>query len=122
MDDTTIPVDVGLDAIGDKQLQPVPRLVNLILYQAVSNAAVKIDFSLTQSPGGFRISYLSKGTTHDIASPAKELYEPCILVLCNYASVPYYKKGLVRGRLETTNPDWLLESQDLKQHVTLLKI
>ncbi len=122
-DQTNEVVDLGMDA--QKNQQPVSRFVNLILQQAILDAAERIEFSLTGcSPKvEFRISCSYNGKTHDVAPPPSQLFDPVIVILCNYVSVPYYAKGPVKGRLETKNPtsSWLLESEDLKKSVVLSK-
>ena len=116
---------VNLRIDGWMNQQPVPKLVSVILHQAISNSADKVEFSLTGcSPKmEFRVSCSCKGKSHDLTTPPGMLFDPVIVTLCNYASIPYYAKGPVKGRIETTSPDsvWLLESVDLKRSVVLSK-
>ena len=116
-------VDLRMD--GLKNQQTAPTLVKLILQTAILDSADRIEFSLTGcSPEAeFRVSCLSKGKIHDFMPPPSHLFDPVIVTLCNYASVPYYAKGPVKGRLETKSPDssWRFESEDLKKSVVLSK-
>jgi hypothetical protein len=116
-------VDLGTN--GQKNQQPVPRLVSLILQQAILDSADRIEFSLTGcSPKTqFCVSCSCNGKVHYFAPSPGELFEPVIVTLCNYASVPYYAKRPVKGRIETTSPDssWFFESEDLKKSVVLSK-
>jgi hypothetical protein len=108
--------------------QPVSRLVNLVVYQAVCDGAKRIEFSLTdnaQKPE-FRIFYEGDSGRYDVPSPPTLLFEPVVNVLCSIASVPYYAKGTVMGLFQTKcagypNYWWRLESNNLKKTVLLTK-
>jgi hypothetical protein len=116
-----IVLDLGIEA----RQRPIPRFVSVIVFIALQDSAERIEFSLLDAlpEATFRVSYSVKGLTHDISPPPRHLFEPVVVALCTYASVPYYAKGPVRGRIETRNPasSWLLESEDLRKHVVLSK-
>jgi hypothetical protein len=104
---------------------PVLKFVGVILRQMVRDSAERVEFSLADSSpeARFHISCSIKGRTYDMSPPPRRLFEPVVVALCNYASVPYYAKGTVEGKIETTNPasSWLLQSEDLRKHVVLSK-
>lgn len=117
---------VDLSFGGGDSLQPVPMLVNLALEQAVYSRAERIEFLLTdaKSHDGFRMAYYAaNGERTDLPPAAGSLFEPAMVVLCNYASVSYYKKGKVKGRFTTQSPSssWDLESEDLTKKLLLKK-
>jgi hypothetical protein len=107
-------------------LQSTPSFVNLLLFQALFDHAEKLELSLldASSETGLRITYAGKGFRHEFHPAHGSLFDPVVVVLCNYASIDYYKKGPVKGRIQTKRPDscWLLESEDLKKHVLLTKV
>ena len=117
------PVNLNLDDLAS--VQPVPRFVNLILLHAIWDDAEKIEFLLLNatSETGLRMSYTIKGTKVDMTPAPGSLFRPAVDVLCNYASIAYYAKSPSRGEIRTMRPDshWLLESDDLENHVLLSK-
>jgi len=119
--------DIVLDLRLSEQegQQPVLRFVCMILLQMVRDSAERVEFSLVDSlpEAGFHISCSIKGRMYDMSPPPSHLFKPVVVALCNYASVPYYAKGTVEGKIETTNPasSWLLQSEDLRKHVVLSK-
>ena len=119
--------DIVLDLRQSEQegQQSIPRFIGVILRQAVRDSAERVEFSLVDSlpEARFHISYSIKDRMYDVSPPPRHLFEPVVVTLCNYASVPYYAKGSVKGKIETTNPDssWLLQSEDLRKHVVLSK-
>jgi hypothetical protein len=104
---------------------PTTRFVAAILRQIVLDSADRVEFSLTDSlpEATFHISGSMKGRKFEMQPPPCHLFEPVVVVLCNHASVPYYAKGTVEGKIETTNPasSWLLRSEDLRKYVVLSK-
>jgi hypothetical protein len=116
-------VDLGTDQLS--ALQPLPRFVNLILQMALCDGAERIEFSLVDpdSETGFHIRYSGKSLNYEVAPAPALLFGPAVVVLCNYASVPYYAAGKVEGKIHTKRPDsrWVLQSDDLKKHVSLSK-
>jgi len=118
-----IAVDLAADQIAD--LQPLPRFVGLILMQALRDGADRIELSLinASSKTGLQIKCSGKSGSFDMTPAASLLFDPAVVVLCNYASIPYYATGHVEGKLHTKRPEshWLLVSDNLKQHVVLSK-
>ena len=122
----------AVDTVFDLQLSeqegqpPSLKFVAVILRQMVHDSADKVEFSLADSlpEATFHISGSIKGRMFVMQPPPRHLFEPVVVVLCNHASVPYYTKGTVEGKIETTNPvsSWLLQSEDLRKHVVLSKI
>ncbi len=117
------PMDLSYDRA--KCLSPVPRLVHLILQQAVLDGADQIEFRLVSesSETGFQVAVRTVTGESKLAPSPGSLFSPCMVVLCNHASVPYYAKGCVTGKITTVNPasEWRLESDDLEQRVLLSK-
>lgn len=125
MSHPTNEVSLNLARNGGHDLQPVPRFVSLVIRQALDDGAQRIEFSVEDpsSDKGFRIRYSGKVSNHEMVPVPGSLFDPVVVVLCNYASVPYYAAGSVQGTLHTSQPDsrWRLESNNLKQHVVLEK-
>jgi hypothetical protein len=119
--------DIVLDLRSSEQekQQPILKFVGMILLQMIRDSAEGVEFFLVDSlpEAKFQISCSIKNRTYYMSPPPRHLFEPVVVALCNYASVPYYAKGWVKGRIETTNPasSWLLQSEDLRKHVVLSK-
>jgi hypothetical protein len=117
------PMDLGYEKA--RSLPPVPRLVQLILHQAVLDGADRIEFRLASesSEAGFQVTVRVGANESKLPPSAGSLFAPCMVVLCNHASVPYYAKGRVTGKLRTVNPasEWTLDSDDLQQQLSLSK-
>ncbi len=117
------PFDLGYESA--KNLAPVARLIRLILQQAVLDEAHQIEFWLEDesSETGFQVAVRTGSGESRLAPSSGTLFSPCIVVLCNYAAVPYYTKGHVTGTIKTINPTsrWTLESDDLHQRILLSK-
>jgi hypothetical protein len=115
--------DMIMDLQWDVNALPLPRLLALVFSLAVSDRAEKLVFELSDSSSeeGVRMSYVAKGTVHVLAPAAGCLFDPMVTVLCNHASLDYYTRGPVNGKVQTKNPasTWRLESDDLKKHVVL---
>jgi hypothetical protein len=117
------PIDLGYEEV--ENLAPVQRLVRLILRQAVLDGADRIEFRLTSesSEVAFQMTVRTGGGETNLSPCPGSLFSPCMVVICNHASVPYYAKGRVNGSIRTVNPTskWRLESDDLAQRVLLSK-
>ena len=117
------PLDLSYESA--KNLTPVPRLVQLILQQAVLDGADRIEFRLESetSQTGFQVTVRSGAAQSKLPPSPGTLFSPCMVVLCNHAAVPYYAKGSVKGTISTANPrtTWTLESDDLQQRILLSK-
>jgi hypothetical protein len=119
--------DIVLDLRQSEQEreQSIPRFIGVILRQAIRDSYERVELSLVESlpEATFHISCSVKGRKYDMSPPPRHLFEPVVVALCNYASVPYYAKGSVEGKIETVNPasSWLLQSEDLRKHVVLSK-
>jgi hypothetical protein len=104
-------------------LPPIPRYISLVLHQALNDGAETVEFSLEDpsSEKGFRIRYSRKDLDYEMLPTSARLFDAAVVVLCNWASVPYYATGTVQGILQTKHPSswWRLESDNLKKHVTL---
>ncbi len=115
------PMDLGYERA--EGLDPVPRLVHLILQQAVLDRADRIEFRLTNesSATGFRVTVRTGASETQLPPSPGSLFSPCVVVLCNHAAVPYYARRSVNGTIRTENPSslWTLESDDLQQHLFL---
>jgi len=102
---------------------PVPRLVRLILMQAIFDSAEQIRFCLEDESlkEGLRVSLLGHGAKTDLGPMHGCLYSGILVVLCNHAAVSYYAKGRVTGLITTGRPDsvWLLEADDLRKGLVL---
>ncbi len=125
MSDATSDISLNLARNRAHDLQPVPRFVSLVIRQALDDGAQTIEFSLEDSfsDKGLRIKYSGKVPNYEMAPMPGILFDPAVVVLCNYASVPYYAAGSVQGTLHTSQPDsrWRLESDNLRKHVVLEK-
>ena len=120
----TSPIDLGYEKADS--LAPVPRLVQLILQQAVLDGADRIEFRLACEGTGFQVTVRTGASESKLSPSPGSLFSPCMVVLCNHASdasVPYYAKGRVNGTIRTVNPasEWMLESDDLDQRLSLSK-
>ncbi len=97
----------------------------MVLQQAIRDGAETIEFFLEDpaSAKGFRIRYAGKSPSYEMLPAPGHCFAPAVVVLCNYAAVPYYATGSVQGTLHTRQPDlrWRLESDNLKKHVFLYK-
>jgi len=106
-----------------EKLTPLLRYVGLLLHQLINASAERAELSLEESPpeAGFQIHFSVQGDRRYMAPPPRHLYKPVVNILCNYASVPYYAKGLVEGEFETAHPasSWLLQSKDLQKCLVL---
>jgi hypothetical protein len=104
---------------------PVEKLLGVILHQMIRDSVGRVEFSLDDSlpEARFQIWFSIQGQPYHMMPPPRHLFEPVVVVLCNHASVPYYAKGAVKGKIETRNPasSWLLHSKDLRKHVVLSK-
>jgi hypothetical protein len=105
--------------------QPILRFVGVILRQMIRDSAERVELSLEDSlpQARFQIWCSIQGQPYHMMPPPSHLFEPVVVILCNYASVPYCAKGAVEGKIETTNPasSWLLKSDNLQKHVVLSK-
>jgi hypothetical protein len=104
---------------------PALKFLGVVLSQMLRDSAERVEFSLEDSvpEARFQIWCSIKGQPYSMMPPPRHLFEPVVVALCNYASVPYYAKQSVQGRIETTNPasSWLLQSDDLQKRVVLSK-
>jgi hypothetical protein len=95
----------------------------MVLQQALGDGAQRIEFSLVEpaSEKGVRIRYSGKLPHCEMEPMPANLFDPVVVVLCNYASISYYALGRVQGTLHTRLPDssWRVESDNLKKHVVL---
>ena len=112
--------------LSEKEGQPpVEKFLAVIVAQMVRDSAERVEFSLEDSlpEARFQIWFSIQGHPYHMTPPPSHLFEPVVVILCNHASVPYYAKGAVEGRIETTNPasSWLLQSDNLRKHVVLSK-
>jgi hypothetical protein len=116
---------LDLQLSEQERQQPILRFVGLVLRQMIGDSAERVEFSLEDSlpEARFHISCSINGRVFYMSPPPSHLFEPVVVILCNYASVPYYAKGAVEGKIETTNPgsSWLLQSDNLRKHVVLSK-
>jgi len=115
-------MDLGFEKFSD--LRPVAQMVHLILQQAVLDGADRIEFRLVDesSNAGFQVVVRTQVTERNLPLAPGSFFS-LIIVLCNHASVPYYAKGRVTGKMKTENPasEWVLESDDLRQRLLLSK-
>ena len=106
--------------------QPVQRLASLILSQAIFDHAERLEISLDDiaSDTGVRFAVSVRGSIQQLAPASGRLFEPLVVVFCNYAGVAYYSKGCVEGTIETQRPrsSWRLQSDDLRRAIVLLRV
>jgi hypothetical protein len=112
--------------LSDKEGQPpLEKFICVILDQMLRDSAERVELSLEDSlpEARFQIWCSIQGHPYQMMPPPRHLFEPVVVILCNYASVPYYAKGAVEGKIETTNPasSWLLQSDNLRKYVVLSK-
>lgn len=104
-------------------MNAVNRLVRLILFTALSDKVEKITFRLhePQSQTGLRVTLSNNTNKRELPGMYWGLLQPIAVVLCNYASLPYYAKGYVTGIVTTERPSsaWFLESHDLQKELLL---
>ncbi len=105
--------------------EPVPQFANVTLQQAALDGAQTIELSLidASSETGLRVSYTVRGQAQEFPRAPGSLFGPAVVVLCNYAFIPYSRSGHVRGQFATSRPaaTWLLESDDLKTRIMVSK-
>ena len=110
------PMDLGYGKATN--LPPGTMLVHLTLQQAVLDGADRIEFRLANesSATGFQVTVRTGAGETQLPPFPASLFSPCMVVLCNYAAVPYYATGRVHGTIRTENPtsQWKLESDDLQ--------
>jgi hypothetical protein len=106
--------------------QPVPRLAALLLSMAIEDRAERMDISLDDisSDLGVRISVSVGGIVQEYAPAPGLLFEPLVIVFCNYAGVAYYSKGRTEGTIDTRRPKstWRLQSDDLRGAFVLTRV
>ena len=107
------------------KLTPLLRYVGVVFHQLITASAERAELSLedSQPKAEFQIRFWIQGQLHHMAQPPRHLFEPVIVILCNYASVAYYRKGALEGKIETSHPSssWVLQSKDLRRCVVLFK-
>jgi hypothetical protein len=128
-------IDCDLNSHAD--LPPVRRFASLVISMALSEGAEAITFwvedgadtepRLLEEPGEqekkFHISHTAAGGTRELLPAPSLLFPPVARLLCAHASIPYYAKGHVEGKLSVKNPDMVLRlrSDDLQKSITLVR-
>lgn len=91
----------SFDLLGEAgSAAPIPKFVNLILFQAMREGASEIEFGCDgeASKASFRITFSKDGSKHDLSPPPHELFTPIRNRLCVMANLPYWSKEPVEGR------------------------
>ena len=117
--------NIKLDLRAD-DVQPVQRFAALLLSVAIWDRAERIDIRLEDisSDSGLRIAVSAGDLQEEKHSPPGHLFQPLVVVYCNYAGIAYYSKGSIEGTIETQHPrsTWRLQSDDLSRAIALVRV
>ena len=117
--------NIEFDLSADDR-QPVQRMASVLLSQAIFDHAERVEISLDDidSQTGVRFTLSISGSIQELPPAPGCLFEPLVVVFCNYAGVAYYSKGSIEGTLVTQRPrsTWRLQSDDLRRAIALLKV